>query len=842
MRRVTVTLAAVAVTLSLHAQSAPQLVRDITHALAQGSEPRDFVSDGRTTYFFAWSDDGRELWKTDGTRDGTRMVADLAPGVLSLGHARMATISGDYVYFWADPDGYALNLFRSDGTPSGTIQLTDFDSDNGGDAVPFGTHGAIFTDDSQRALYVTDGTPEGTTKVIDTGSLANINDFHYLVAWRGDVYFATDGALWRTDGTAAGTRLLAPITSGSLGQTVVVNGALYIVAGDFDGTYQLWRSDGTASGTRFVRSFVTGSNEPPRLQGFRGSLYLLTYDGEVTHLWKSDGTGIAEVATVNGGFQNGFEIFAATDSYLYFSTSEPSGETIWRSDGTPTGTTFVAIFQANNFTWAVTHDALFISQGYADIGLWSTTSGAMQKISPSYFPELIAAGNVVIGDGFDAEHGEELWTSNGTPAGTRMVANIAADNGSFGQRTARLGNDRVLFAALDEDHGFEPWVTDGTPAGTHLLADVNPGSPAPSNPTNFTDLTNGNAVFIAQEPINGREMWTTDGTTAGTHIVRNLAKGAIDAFPVDAYNPTDFPVIGGRALFSVVTASIGGIWSTDGTFAGTSRVKSGYLGNAVVANGNVYAGSSEGFTKTDGTVEGTIVLAPNGQSLAAAGSKVFFDSFDDAQGHTELWVTDGTPAGTKMVKDIYAIDGVAVGGSLFFFADDGEHGRELWCSDGTEAGTRLVKDLAPGPASSYVNAWPREQAMAAYHGLAYFVANDGVHGAELWRSDGTPQGTFMVRDVNPGVASSTPVPMTVLFDRLYFGADDGVHGRELWSTDGASMEMVSDLNPGPASSAPRDFIALGDSILFFATRDDVGRELWKIAPLPGPPSRMRAVR
>ena len=132
--------------------------------------------------------------------------------------------------------------------------------------------------------------------------------------------------------------------------------------------------------------------------------------------------------------------------------------------------------------------------------------------------------------------------------------------------------------------------------------------------------------------------------------------------------------------------------------------------------------------------------------------------------------------------------------------------------------------------------------MAAYHGLAYFVANDGVHGAELWRSDGTPQGTFMVRDVNPGFVSSTPVPMRVLFDRLYFGADDGVHGRELWSTDGASMEMVSDLNPGPASSAPRDFIALGDSILFFATRDDVGRELWKMAPLPGPPSRMRAVR
>jgi len=68
----------------------------------------------------------------------------------------------------------------------------------------------------------------------------------------------------------------------------------------------------------------------------------------------------------------------------------------------------------------------------------------------------------------------------------------------------------------------------------------------------------------------------------------------------------------------------------------------------------------------------------------------------------------------------------AAGSRLYFTADDGEHGTELWESDGTAAGTRLVQDILPGPASS------NPEDLTAADGVLYFTANDGEHGRELW--------------------------------------------------------------------------------------------------------------
>src|SRR5687767_10956006 len=80
-----------------------------------------------------------------------------------------------------------------------------------------------------------------------------------------------------------------------------------------------------------------------------------------------------------------------------------------------------------------------------------------------------------------------------------------------------------------------------------------------------------------------------------------------------------------------------------------------------------------------------------------------------------------------------------VNGTLFFRPDDGVHGDELWKSNGTGAGTVLVKDINPGIAGSEL------QEFVNVNGILYFRADDGVHGAELWKSDGTAAGTVMVR-------------------------------------------------------------------------------------------------
>ncbi|QSQ24018.1 hypothetical protein JY651_03295 [Pyxidicoccus parkwayensis] len=247
--------------------------------------------------------------------------------------------------------------------------------------------------------------------------------------------------------------------------------------------------------------------------------------------------------------------------------------------------------------------------------------------------------------------------------------------------------------------------------------------------------------------------------------------------------------------------------------------------------------------KTDGTAEGTVLVkdirpGPEGSELRqfmAVGRTLYFVA-DDGEHGFELWKSDGTRSGTRLVEDINSGTGSSFpffqatldSRTLLFTAEDGTHGRELWRSDGTRAGTRLIEDIQPGPGGFDVTVLNR-----LADGRFLFAADEGTHGSELWTTDGTPAGTHLVKDIQPGPMGSMEVRFgvqTVVDDLLYFRADDGTHGPELWKSDGTARgtRLVEDIVPGPVGSNPFDLLRVGTDQVFFGADDGThGQEPWR---------------
>jgi ELWxxDGT repeat protein len=278
------------------------------------------------------------------------------------------------------------------------------------------------------------------------------------------------------------------------------------------------------------------------------------------------------------------------------------------------------------------------------------------------------------------------------------------------------------------------------------------------------------------------------------------------------------------------------------------------------ANGTLFFTADDGthddeLWKSDGTAAGTTMVKdinPDGSSqdsdasMINVGGTLFFSANDGVAHNEELWKTDGTEAGTTLVKDIWPDMGPGaessspgqltnVDSTLFFAAQDGTRGRELWKSDGTAAGTTLVKNIDRGSGDS----WPWD--LTNVDGTLFFRANDLSHGEELWKSDGTEGGTRLVEDIAPS-ARSNPDELTNVDGTAFFSADDGAHGRELWQSDGtaAGTRMVEDIRTRteqqcgflqcvevPGSSAPSDLTNVNGALFFSANDGCHGSELWK---------------
>ena len=177
----------------------------------------------------------------------------------------------------------------------------------------------------------------------------------------------------------------------------------------------------------------------------------------------------------------------------------------------------------------------------------------------------------------------------------------------------------------------------------------------------------------------------------------------------------------------------------------------------------------------------------------------------------------------NLVKDIAVVSGsgpfdfVSAGATMFFTADDNVHGRELWKSDGTEAGTFLVKDVN----SIYGNF---AEVGAALNGIVYFTTWPEIDNYDLWRSDGTESGTWQVKSLGPGMGT---FGLFAGSDRLYFFFINQESGKiELWTSDGTDAGTIL-LRAFDFPNAGQNFFGEFNGQLYFGASADSQIGLWK---------------
>ena len=394
----------------------------------------------------------------------------------------------------------------------------------------------------------------------------------------------------------------------------------------------------------------------------------------------------------------------------------------------------------------------------------------------------------------------------------------------------------LFFAAGDRRHGTELWRSDGTRRGTRMVKDIRPGprpcatskracrgQGASSYPSELTDAGR-TLFFVINDGAHGNELWRSDGTARGTRMVVGTGQHSISSL-TDVAGALFF-IVGGNEL-----------WRTAGHAASTGMIKGVSAPNNLTAVGSIlYFSDTSGLWRSD--TSGTVLVKPFGQgpnSLTNVAGTLFFIAAHGTQ--DALWRSDGTESGTTLVKDVLPAGSLtAVGRTLFFVASDGLN-NTLWRSDGTEAGTIPITSVGPTPEGDSL--YP---SLTAVGGTLYFVRNGGGYfSSTLMRTDGTLSGT---RELGSGMI---PRHLTAVGNTLYFEGYDPKNGNELWRSDGTptGTRLVRDIRRGERSSRPGDIggITAVGKTLFFSANDGVhATELWRAGPYRARRPRVSARR
>ncbi len=462
-------------------------------------------------------------------------------------------------------------------------------------------------------------------------------------------------------------------------------------------------------------------------------------------LWVTDGTaaGTQRLPAPCAGILCGLSFVASLGNLLFYIDDSQ----LWRSDGTRAGTFLLT-------------DA--VGGGY-----------------PTYPSPFAVLGGVLYFITYQYEHSspepsEQLWRSDGTVAGTYLVADVGPGLYFFHQDVLVVAGNKVFFAA-PLDTGEALWSSDGTAQGT---APVTSQQQAPA----LLTAAGGRVFFVTAAPGSPSALWVSDGSAGGTRSV-SPAPGALW-----------IAATGDDVIFAAPDAAqLPQIWQSDGTPAGTRQVTSG-----------------SGFG-----------LLNDPAQVAAIGARLVF------VGAGKLWAaalgSTGPPTSLCGAGGCGPLDQYTrlsnLGSRVAFLDGSSDAGYGLWASDGTPAGTLQLEEACPGFCFS------PPLATQAGNALFFGVADGNQDFDQLWRSDGTPAGTG--RFAAPLLSSEVTAPpvVAVLQNNVFFAATDGTGNSsfppyELWESDGtpAGARQLTDATD-PLSSSPSNLTAIGDQVFFTATAD-----------------------
>ncbi len=610
-----------------------------------------------------------------------------------------------------------------------------------------------------------------------------------------------------------------------LEQLVAVGPRVFFTLSDRSGDPRsVWATDGTASGTEQLLDDCGGQCErlPFLLGGAGGLLYFETRleSGDGIELWRSDGTRRGTLALTRAPFQF-LPVVPLGRLTLFLACSAIDACELWRTDGSPAGTRPVA----------------------------------GPGPSPDFQP--VAFGGRVYYFGRDTD---ELWASDGTAAGTALVRAFPG----LGPYSITAAAGRLFLPFHAGGGKLALWASDGTAAGSHELGrfvDLSAQPPYNLRPPRLEPYAGG-VRFIAEDGAHGEEIWQSDGTAAGTRRITALADATafLDLYGFDASISENLADLGGHVVLAARDGASGPrLWSTNGAPGSTVAVTpagveldggSPYL--VAVGSRAVFAadtGRARGLWSSDGTAAGTFKLldlcdlcfGPRKQTFLG---KAVFEASDPVHG-IELWTTDGTPQGTRRFTDLPAAasqvgDIAALGGGLVFAARDGlEAG--LWTSDGTAGGTR---ELA-GPGDDGASSHPRP--LAALAGRLLFSACDGS-ASEVWATAGADAAPVLSPGAGPDFCSDLAErpPAAVVGSSVVFWTRFA-----LWASDGRSVTRLGDF---PWLDVPPPLVPFAGEVFFLVGRNGAGDEIWQsdgtvagtrraveLAPVAGTASSLTAI-